>query len=87
MLTNELTQVTIVGISQLSLIFFKHVNVRTIIAKQIYKSMIFTFAIQSTWLISSAIGIKAFLDDNLTIITTYLLGGVIGSWLNFKIKI
>jgi len=87
MITNETAQLLAVSISQMSLIFFKHVNIRVIVAKQVIKSMLYTFAIQASWLISSAIGIKAFIDGNATVIAFYLLSGVIGTWLNFKIKV
>lgn len=87
MITNEIIQITAVSISQMSLIFFKHVNVRVIVAKQVAKSMLYTFAIQTSWLISSAIGISAFIDGNITVVAVYLLSGVLGSWLNFKVKV
>ena len=83
MITNEIAQIAVVSLSQLSLIFFKHI----VVANQIIKSMFFTFAIQASWLISSAIGIKAYLEGNYVIVTAYLLGGVVGTWLNFKIKV
>lgn len=87
MITNEIAQIAVVSLSQLSLIFFKHITVRTVVANQIMKSMFFTFAIQASWLISSAIGIKAYLEGNYVIVAAYLLGGVVGTWLNFKIKV
>lgn len=87
MITNEIAQIVAVSLSQLSLIFFKHITVRTVVAKQIVKSMFFTFAIQASWLISSAIGIKAYLDGNYVVVAAYLIGGVVGTWLNFKIKV
>lgn len=87
MITNEIAQIVAVSLSQLSLIFFKHITVRTVVAKQIVKSMFFTFAIQASWLISSAIGIKAYLEGNYVVVAAYLLGGVVGTWLNFKIKV
>lgn len=87
MITNEIAQIAAVSVSQMALIFFKHLTVRTVVAHQIVKSMFFTFAIQTSWLISSAIGIKAFLDGNIVVVAFYLLGGVIGAWLNFKIKV
>lgn len=58
-----------------------------IVAKQVVKSMFYTFAIQASWLISSAIGISAFLDGNVLVVAFYLFSGVVGTWLNFKIKV
>ena len=87
MILNELMQVVAVSVSQMALIFFKHVNVRTIVAQQVAKSMLYTFAIQASWLISSAIGINAFINGNMLVVVVYLLSGMVGSWLNFKVKV
>jgi hypothetical protein len=87
MITNEIVQIVAVSTSQAVLIFFKHINIRVIVARQIIKSMFYTFAIQASWLVSSAIGINAFLDGNIIVVAFYLLGGVLGAWLNFKIKV
>lgn len=87
MITNEIAQIAAVSVSQTALIFFKHINVRVIVAKQVVKSMFYTFAIQASWLISSAIGISAFLDGNVLVVAFYLFSGVVGTWLNFKIKV
>lgn len=83
----QLLQVIAVSISQMALIFFKHVNVRVLVAEQIGRSMFYTFWIQFSWLISSAIGIKAMMDSNWVIVAFYLAAGVLGTWLNFKIKV
>lgn len=80
-------QIAAVSISQMALIFFKHVNVRVIVAEQVMRSMFYTFMIQGSWLISSAIGIKAMMDSNWLIVAFYLAAGVLGTWLNFKIKV
>ena len=82
-----LLQITAVSISQMALIFFKHVNVRVIVAKQVMRSMFYTFLIQASWLISSAIGINALLEHNYIVVAFYLCAGVVGTWLNFKIKV
>lgn len=87
MITNEIVQIVAVSTSHAVLIFFKHINIRVIVARQIIKSMFYTFAIQASWLVSSAIGINAFLDGNIIVVAFYLLGGVLGAWLNFKIKV
>lgn len=75
-----------VSLSQMALIFFKHATVRAIVANQIGRSMVYTFALQSAWLISSALGISAFLEHDYLVISFYLCSGVFGAWLNFKIK-
>jgi len=84
----ELTiQILAVSISQMALVFFKHVNIRVIVKEQIVKSMFYTSLIQGSWLISSAIGINAFLNNNWLIVFVYIISGVVGTYLNFKIKV
>ena len=77
----------VVFATQLLLVFLKHINIRQIIAHHVGRSMFFTLLIQLSWLVSSTIGIKALLEGNLMVVTLYLLGGVAGSYLNFKIKV
>jgi hypothetical protein len=71
----------------MALVFFKHVNIRVIVKEQIVKSMFYTSLIQGSWLISSAIGIHAFLNNNWLIVFIYIISGVAGTYLNFKIKV
>jgi hypothetical protein len=85
---NELTiQILAVSISQMALVFFKHINIRVIVKEQILKSMFYTSLIQASWLIGSAIGINAYLDNNWLIVFVYIISGVVGTYLNFKIKV
>ena len=84
---DEMIQIIVVFISQMLLIFFKHVGIRVIVKEQIIKSMFITFLIQSSWLVSSAIGISAFMKGNYIVVTFYLIAGVVGTYLNFKIKV
>lgn len=84
---DQLTQIILVSISQMALIFFKHINVRVLVKEKVYKSMGYTFLIQASWLISSAIGINALLQDNYIVVVFYLLAGVAGTYLNFKVKV
>ena len=86
-MTSLTVQIIAVTLSQMALVFFKHLTVRTVVAKNVVKSMLYTLAIQASWLISSAIGINAFLESNYLVVVFYLLGGVIGTWFNFKIKV
>ncbi|WP_455756509.1 hypothetical protein [Sulfurimonas sp.] len=83
----QILQITAVSISQMALIFFKHVNVRVIVAKQVGRSMFYTLLIQGSWLISSAIGINALMKGDYIIVAFYLAAGVVGTYLNFKIKV
>jgi hypothetical protein len=80
-------QIIIVFTAQLLLVFFKHLNIRVIVAQRKYYSALLTFLIQLSWLVSSAIGIKALLDYNWVIVIAYLLGGVVGNQINFMISV
>ena len=73
--------------AQLALIFFKHLAVRAIAAHKVLQTAVYTVMIQVSWLVSSAYGINALLDHEWISVTAYILGGVIGSTLQFKIKI
>jgi len=86
-MSEQIVQIVAVSVSQMLLIFFKHVNIRVIVAKQVGRSMFYTFAIQASWLISSAIGINAVLQSNYVVVAFYLAAGVLGTWLNFKIRV
>ena len=73
-------------ISQFLLIFFRLLNVRATAQRHVLKSVMLTALIQVAWLISSALGIKGFLDSDYKLIACYVLGGMLGSYFNFKIK-
>lgn len=77
----------VVFVSQLAMIFFRLVNVRMVTAGNVFKSVLLTAAIQSTWLVSSALGIKGFLDGDYAMVCAYIAGGMAGSYLSFKIKV
>ncbi len=83
----QLIQIAAVFISQMSLIFFKHIGIRVIVKEQIIKYMFITFLIQGSWLVSSAIGISAFIKGNYIVVAFYLIARVVGTYLNFKIKV
>jgi len=86
-MNTQILEISAVFISQLLLVFFKHINVRVLVKEQVVKSMFYTLLIQASWLVSSAIGIKALLDNDFLTVVFYLAGGVIGTYLNFKIKV
>ena len=76
-----------VFISQLLLVFFKHLNVRMIASHKVGLAVVITGAIQASWLVSSALGIKGFLESNYLLICIYVTGGMVGSFLNFKVEV
>jgi hypothetical protein len=80
-------QIAAVSVSQMALVFLKHVGLRVIVAKQVRRAMFYTFFIQASWLISSAIGINALVKGNYVVVVFYLAAGVVGTYLNFKIKV
>lgn len=74
-------------ISQLVLVFFKHITIRAIAQHKVGLTAIYTGIIQSAWLVSSALGINALLTGDWLVVFVYILGGIIGSILQFKIKV
>ena len=77
----------IVFASQMALVFLKHLNVRVISNHRVAYAVMLTGAIQAAWLIGSALGIKGFLNGDPVIVGIYIVGGMVGSYLNFKIRV
>jgi len=86
-LSHPFSEIAAIFISQSLLVFFKHLNVRMIVNHKVGLAVIITGAIQASWLVSSALGIKGFLESNYLLIYIYIVGGMIGSFLNFKIRV
>ncbi len=83
----KIEMVSVVFITQFAFIFFKYLNIRIIAKAHVFKSVFMTFLIQSTWLISTAIGVKAIWDAEVVIIIAYLLSGMLGSYFSFKVSV
>ena len=83
----QILQILLVSVSQMALVFFKHVGLRIIVANQVRRAMLYTFFIQASWLISSATGINAYMKGDVVVVVFYLAAGVVGTYLNFKIKV
>jgi len=77
----------IIFISQVLLVFFKHLAIRSITNHKRLQTAIYTTFIQASWLISSALGINALLNGEWLSVFVYIAGGVVGSMLQFRIKI
>jgi len=75
----------VVIISQFLFIFFKQLNIRMVAERRIIITVILTTLIQSLWLISSYIGLKAMLDSNYTLALVYVLAGSAGNAMSFKV--
>jgi hypothetical protein len=43
--------------------------------------------IKLTWLVSSSIGVKSVIDGNIIMCFAYVISGLIGDYLSYKIKI
>lgn len=84
---SKVEMVGVVFITQFAFIFFKYLNIRVIAKEHIFKSVFMTFLIQSTWLVSTAIGVKAVWDAEAVIIIAYLFSGMLGSYLSFKVTV
>jgi len=50
-------------------------------------SLITGFMVKASWIISAAIGINAFMKNDWLMVAAYLISGVFGDYLSFKIKI
>jgi len=50
-------------------------------------TMIMTFVIQSLWLITTAIGVKAVFEMNWYDISGYMIGGLVGNYIAMRMKI
>ena len=77
----------VIFIGQLSLVFFKHITVRALSEGHVLKSVMYTGAIQTSWLVSSSLAIFAMMTSDWLSISAYIVGGMLGSYLNFKVKI
>lgn len=73
--------------SQLVFSFCRTLNVRYTSKDMILMSIITGTVIKTSWLVSSFIGINAIINTNYTLAFFYIVSGVLGDYLSFKIKI
>ena len=52
-----------------------------------WKATLFAGIIQSFWLISTYLGVRAMIDSDWVTICGYLVGGMLGVFLNFYVKV
>ena len=74
-------------ISQLLFSFSRTLNVRYSSKDKVLMSVLTGVIIKSTWLLSSYLGINAIINADYLTAFVYVLSGVIGDYLFFKIKI
>lgn len=77
----------VVFISQLIFGFVRNLNTRYVSNNNVLLSVLTGFVVKTTWLIASYLGISAIIEQNYTIAIFYIIGGVLGDYLSFKIKI
>lgn len=80
-------ELIILFISQLVFSFSRTLNVRYTAKENVLKSIITSVFIKITWLISSSLGVKGVLDGDYLLIFVYIISGILGDYLSFKIKI
>mgnify|MGYP003649381714 CR=1 FL=1 len=74
-------------VSQLTFSFCRTLNVRYTSRDMILPSLITSTLIKTTWIVSTYLGINAMINKDFCTIILYIMFGVIGDYLSFKIKI
>lgn len=82
-----MVKIIIVFVSQLVFGFVRNLNTRYVSSGNVLYSVFTGFLVKTTWLISSYLGIAAIIDSNYGVAISYVVGGVLGDYLSFKIKI
>ena len=80
-------QAITIFVAQLLFQLARTYNQRVVSKDNVASSVITSFFIQALWLITTALGVKSFNDSDPAGITAYMLGGVLGVYLSFKIPI
>jgi len=73
--------------SQIVFSFSRTLNVRYVAKYKITQTLVTGVVIKFTWLISSAIGINALINRDYKTAIIYVISGVFGDYLSFKIKV
>ena len=80
-------ELLILIVSQLTFSFSRTLNVRYTSKDMVFMTILTGVVIKTTWLISSYIGISAIINENYITAIFYVLSGVLGDYLSFKVKI
>lgn len=67
--------------------FSRTINVRYTAKENIKMGVITSTIVKITWLVSSSIGIDSMIKLDYFMIILYIVSGIIGDYLSFKIKI
>jgi hypothetical protein len=73
--------------SQIVFSFSRTLNVRYTAKDMVLMSVITSTAIKFTWLISATIGVNSVIEQDWLTTGLYVVSGLVGDWLSFKIKI
>jgi len=80
-------EIIILIISQIVFSFVRNLNVRYT-AKDSVSMALFTSAITKVvWIVTLSIGIKAFINEDWLVVLVFVISGVFGDYLSFKVKI
>jgi predicted small integral membrane protein len=79
--------ILIVIITQFLFSFCRLLNIRYTAKDKIALSLLTSFVVKLSWLVSASIGIKSIYEYDYVIIIVYILSGLIGEYISFLIKI
>jgi len=80
-------EIVILIISQLVFSFMRNLNVRYTSRDKVVMSLITSMAVKIAWLFILYIGVKSMIDRDYITIIVFIVSGVCGDFLSFKIKI
>lgn len=84
---NQIQLGIIVFVLQIVFEFLRSVNVRYTSRDLVFMAVLTGFFVKMLWLFTTFMGVKSMIDGDYFVAMMYVLGGTIGSYLSFKIKI
>lgn len=73
--------------SQIAFSFSRTLNVRYTAKDRMWQGIITSSAIKLTWLISASIGVNSIIEHDWLTASIYVLSGLVGDYMSFKIKV
>lgn len=80
-------ELIILIVSQMIFSFTRTLNVRYTAKDMIFMGILTSTFVKLSWLISASIGVNSIIDKDWTTAIVYIISGLIGDYLSFKIKI